>query len=272
MSAGARDPIGLIAGSGLLPLMFAEAASRAGLRVVAAAHEEETDRALESHAEVTWVRLGQLGRILDAFAAAGVKRAVFAGGIRKVRFLGPGAARPDARGVRLLAGLRRFGDDSLLRAIAAAFEQEGVEIVAPTDYLADCLAPRGPLGNRALTSAQRADVEVGVKAARALGDADVGQTVVVRKGVVVAVEAAEGTDACIARGAALAGPGCVVVKRAKPRQDLRFDVPAVGPGTIASLAAARASALAIEAGRTVVIDRAGLSRDADKARIAVVGT
>jgi DUF1009 family protein len=173
-----------------------------------------------------------------------------------------------------LAGLRSFGDDAALRAIAAALDEQGVRIVSPLPLVPELLAPRGPLGRRKLSDEQRADVEVGLQAARALGALDLGQTVVVKRGVVLAVEAVEGTDACIARGGALArgpGHGPVVVKVQKPGQDERFDVPAVGPATVDALAAAGCSALAIEAGRTLVLDRADLVTRADKAGIAVEG-
>ncbi len=264
------EAVGLVAGNGQLPLLFAKAASRAGLRIIAAAHKGETDPAINDCATATWVRIGQLGKIFELFAAASVKRVVFAGGIRKVRFLGPGAVRPDARGVKLLAGLRRLGDDALLRAIADGFVREGFSVEAPTAWLSDHFAKEGAIGARKLSAAQSVDVEVGLRAATQLGAADIGQTVVVRRGVVVAVEAIEGTDACIRRGAALGGAGCVVVKRAKPKQDLRFDVPAVGAETLAVLREVKVAGLAVEAGRTILLDEA-FAKLADRAKIAVVG-
>jgi len=257
-------PIGLIAGSGRLPLLVAEAAERAGRSVVAVAHEGETDPSLRARA---WVRVGQLGRIAEVLREAGATEAVFCGGIRKPRLFD---VRPDWLGLKVLARLRSFGDDAALRAIAAALEEEGVRIVSPLPLVPDLLAPRGPLGKRALTAAQRADAATGLAAARALGEADVGQTVVVKGGVVLAVEAVEGTDACIARGGAL-GAGAVVVKARKPKQDDRFDVPSVGPGTVDACAAAGCAALAVEAGSTLVLDRAELIARADRAGIAVEG-
>jgi DUF1009 family protein len=266
------NPVGLIAGSGRFPLLFAEAAARAGREVVAVAHEGETDPRLESAASsCTWVKLGQLGRTVEALRAGGCAEAVFCGGIRKLRLFD---VRPDWLGLKVLAGMRSFGDDAALRAIAQALEEEGLKVVSPMPLLPDLLAPRGPLGKRALSGEQRADVELGLRAARALGDLDIGQIVVVKRGVVLAVEALEGTDACIARGGQLArggGHGPVVVKVQKPTQDLRFDLPAVGPGTVAALRSAGCSALAVEAGRTVVIDREDLVAAADAAGIAVEG-
>ncbi len=265
-------PIGLIAGSGRFPLLFAQAAARSGRTVVAAAHQGETDPALAEHVEkLSWVKLGQLGRIVEFLREEGCVEAVFCGGIQKIKLF---EVRPDWLALKLLARLRSFGDDAGLRAIADALQDQGVRIVSPLPLMPDLLAPRGPLGKRALSDAQRADAEVGVLAARAIGSLDLGQTVVVKRGVVLAVEAVEGTDACIARGGQLArggGHGPVVVKVRKPQQDERFDLPAVGPQTIATLAEAGCSALALEAGRTLVFDRAELAAAADKAGIAVEG-
>jgi UDP-2,3-diacylglucosamine hydrolase len=257
-------PIGLIAGSGRFPLLFAQAAQRAGRTVVAVAHEGETDPALSAAA---WVKLGQLGKIAEILRSAGVTEAVLCGGIRKPKLFD---VRPDWLGLKALARLRSFGDDAALRAIALALEEEGVRIVSPLPLVPDLLAPRGPLARRSLSDEQRADALVGLAAARALGQADIGQTVVVKRGVVLAVEAVEGTDACIARGGAL-GKGAVVVKARKPQQDERFDVPAIGPRTIETCAAAGCSALAVEAGTTLVLDRAEVGERADRAGIAVEG-
>jgi DUF1009 family protein len=264
-------PIGLIAGSGRFPLLFAEAAGRAGRRVVAVAHEGETDRSLEAVvASTTWVRLGQLGRIVEALRGGGCSEAVLCGGIRKVSLF---QVRPDWLGLRVLAGLRSFGDDAALRAIAEALEGQGIRIVSPLAIAPGLLARRGPLGRHRLTEEQRRDVEVGLAAARALGSLDLGQTVVVHRGVVLAVEAVEGTDACIARGGELVRGGGrpVVVKVPKPGQDTRFDQPAIGAGTIGALAAAGCAALAIQAGETLLLGEAELVEAADRAGIAVEG-
>ena len=257
-------PIGLIAGSGRLPLLFAEAAERAGRSVVAVGHEGETDPGLRATA---WVKVGQLGRIADVLQKAGVSEAVLCGGIRK-----PGLfqVRPDWLAIKVLARLRSFGDDAALRGIAAVLEEEGIRIVSPLPLVSDLLVQPGPIGKRRLSAEQRKDAATGLAAARALGQADIGQTVVVKRGVVLAVEAVEGTDACIARAGAL-GRGAVVVKARKPQQDDRFDVPAVGPATVDACAAAGCSALAIEAGATLVLDRAEVAAKADRAGIAVEG-
>ena len=257
-------PVGLIAGSGRLPVLFAQAAARAGRTVVIVAHESESDPQLPA---LAWVKLGQLGRIVEVLRSAGVTEAVFCGGIRKPRLFD---VRPDWLGLKALSRMRSFGDDAALRAIAAALEAEGVRIVSPMPFVPELVASRGALGKRRLTEEQRADAAFGLAAARALGAADIGQTVVVKRGVVLAVEAVEGTDACIARGGAL-GKGAVVVKARKPQQDDRFDAPAVGPRTVDALVAAGCSALAIEAGAALVLDRDELAAAADRAGLAVEG-
>ncbi len=270
MSAPA--PIGLIAGSGRFPLLFAQAAARAGRTVAAVAHLDETDPSLGEHvSSLAWVKLGQLGHIASSLREAGCTEAVLCGGIRKPRLFD---VRPDWLALKVLARLRSFGDDAGLRAVAAALEEEGVRIVSPLPFIGELLAPRGPLGRRAFSEAQRADAVAGLAVARALGAADVGQTVVMKRGVVLAVEAVEGTDACVLRAGPLArggGHGPVVVKASKPSQDERFDLPAVGPRTLEVLAEAGCSALALEAGRTLVLDRALLAAAADRAGIAVEG-
>lgn len=264
------EPIGLVAGNGRFPLLFAESARRLGLRVIAVAHKGETDPALEQCVDgFTWVKLGQLAKVITAFENAGVRKAVWAGGLDKKKLLS--TARPDLRGLKFLATMKERGDDAVLRALAREFEGEGIEIVSPLEFMPERLARKGPLGRRAPDEEQRADIELGLDAARKLGALDVGQTVVIKSGVIVAVEAIEGTDACIRRGGELAHKGAVIVKVAKPGQDMRFDVPAIGPGTIAVMQEARAAVLAVEAGRTLVLDEAELVAAADKAGIVVWG-
>lgn len=262
--------IGLIAGNGRLPFLFADAARRAGEAVVAIAHHGETDPALAAHVDrVTWVHVGQLERLRRALVAAGVREAVMAGGIGRVRALA--RARPDLGALWVVASVRSFRDDGLLRAIARYLEQRGVAVVSPARYLAEVVAPKGPLCGGPPTAAQARDVELGLEVARALGVADVGQTVVVKAGHVLAVEAIEGTDEAIRRGARLGGAGVVVVKRAKPTQDERFDLPAVGPRTVEVMGEVGAALLAVEAGRTLLIDAAEMFARAESTGVRVVG-
>ncbi len=262
--------IGLIAGGGRFPLLFAESARRAGHRVVATAHVNQTDPALEKLVdEITWIKLGQFGKAYEAMRAGGCTQAVMLGSIAKARFFRD--AWLDGLGVQVLARLATKTDDSVLRAIAGALEERGITVIDPAAFLQDRLAPEGVLGKRQPTEAEWADARYGMELARAIGRLDLGQTVVVKDRMAVAVEALEGTDACILRGGELAKEGAVVAKAVKPGQDRRFDLPAVGPDTIDAMAKAGCRVLAVEAGSTLVMDQAELVRRADKARIAVVG-
>jgi UDP-2,3-diacylglucosamine hydrolase len=262
--------IGLIAGSGRFPLLFAESARKAGHRVVVAAHVNQTDRAIEALADgCTWVKLGEFGKLVDALAGAGADQVVLLGAISKARFFLD--AWPDGLGMKVLATIAVRSDDNVLRAVARTLEERGLPVVDPTPYLLDRLAPEGVLGKREPTAAEWEDARYGLELARGIGRLDLGQTVVVKGGVGVAVEALEGTDACIRRGGELAKEGAVVVKAVKPGQDRRFDLPAVGPDTIAVMREAKARVLAVEAGSTLVMDREEMVRLADKAKIAIVG-
>jgi DUF1009 family protein len=265
-----KGRIGLIAGSGRLPLLFAAAAREQGLSVVAVAHRGETDPSLEAAVDsFTWVRVGQVNRIVAAFTEAGVDRAVMAGAIGKMRALAE--ARPDLGALRIVSHLRSFRDDALLRAVAAHFERAGIAIVAPTDFLARALAPQGALAGPKVSGAQEKDIALGLEVARALGSVDVGQTVVVRGGNVLALEAVEGTDEAIRRGGRLGGAGAVVVKLCKPGQDRRFDLPAVGPATLEVMREVSAKVLAVEAGQTILLDAEALFAAAGRLQISLVG-
>jgi DUF1009 family protein len=266
--AGGRS-VGLIAGNGRFPILFARAARKSGVRVIALAHHGETDPALADEVdELIWVYLGQFGRIADLLLERGVHEAAMVGGIGKLKAFRN--ARPDLRSLMLVARQRTLNDDALLRAIAGFFEEQGIRIVPSTVFLQEIVASVGPISGRKPTAQEERDVALGHEIAEAIGRADVGQTVVVKDGSVIAVEAAEGTDACIRRAGELAGEGFVVVKRCKPGQDQRFDLPAIGPGTIRTIAQAGGKVLAVEAGRTIVLDAAELVRLADEAGIAVI--
>jgi DUF1009 family protein len=262
--------IGLIAGGGRFPLLFAESARRAGHRVVAAAHVNQTDPELEGLVDAcTWVKLGQFGKVLEVLKGAGCTQVVMLGSITKARFFRD--AWLDALGVQLLARLATKTDDSVLRAIAGGLEERGLSVIDPSTFLQDRLAPEGVLGRQQPTEEERADARYGLELARAIGRLDLGQTVVVKDRCGVAVEALEGTDACIRRGGELAKEGAVVVKAVKPQQDRRFDLPAVGPDTLQAMIDARCRVLAVEAGATLVMDLEEMIHRADRARIAVVG-
>jgi hypothetical protein len=266
-------PIGLIAGQGRLPAALAEGARRRGRRVVAAGLRGLADPALEGAVDrYASLAPGQLERLLAFFREAGVEKVVLAGKVPKGLLLdGPARLDPDARALALVAALRDRKDDSILAAVAEALEAEGFELLAQAELAPELLAPEGVLGAVAPTPAQRADVAFAWPIAKGLGALDVGQTVVVRGRAVLALEAIEGTDAAIARGCALGGPGAVALKVAKPGQDPRFDVPAVGPETARALARGGGALLAVEAGRTLLVEREALLQEADAAGIAVLG-
>jgi len=246
------ERIGLIAGSGRFPVLFAETARRRGVEVFAVAHRGETDPELDRVvAGISWLYPGELAAMIDALKRAGVRRAVMVGGIAKPRLFRE--FRPDARAMAVIARVGKLRDDLVLRAVASELESEGIAVVESTLYLQEIVPSAGVLS-----------------AAKVIGQFDIGQSVVVRGGAVIAVEGIEGTDATIRRAGELAGGDIVLVKVCKPTQDTRFDLPAVGPGTVAALAQAKGRVLAIEAGRTVTLDRAEMVTLADRVDIAVV--
>lgn len=264
------ENIGLIAGKGQFPLLVAQAARQQGAAIIAVAHQGETDPALASLvAELHWIHVGQLGQIIRIFKTAGVRQAVMAGGISRGRLFRE--FRPDWRALNVIRRAGAGQDDRLLRAVADELAQAGITIAPSTLFLSDLLATPGQLSRRSPTSAELADINLGIQAAKALGRLDIGQCAVVRRQVVVALETVEGTDTTIRRGGELAGPGVVVVKVSKPRQDLRFDVPAVGLDTIDTMREVKAAVLALEAGKTLIFDRPEMLRAADQANIAVWG-
>ena len=267
---GQASPIGLIAGGGQFPLLFAEAARARGRRVVAVAHVNETLPELEQQADVTcWVKLGQLGRIIKYFRQEGVNETVFAGTITKTRIFHD--VLPDFKGLTLWNKIDIRLDDAILRAVAQTLEEEGIRVIASTCYLDHLFFPQGLLSRKKPSTAQMEDIRFGWSIARAVGRLDIGQCVVVRDRSVLAVEAIEGTDAAIRRGGELAGSGAVVVKLKKPDQDFRFDLPATGEKTIATLAAVKGAVLAVEAGQSLLFDRTAMVRAADRAGIVVIG-
>jgi DUF1009 family protein len=261
--------IGLIAGNGSFPLEFAKAARAKGLTVVAVAHEGETLPELEQWADtVVWIKVGQLGKLIKAFKDRGVRDVLMAGGIKKTRLFS--GALPDLRGAALLARMIAKKDDSILRAVAEELESEGITVRESTLYLDNLLAPAGVLTRRKPSKDEWKDIEFGWQMAKEIGRLDIGQTIVVKDLAVLAVEAIEGTDETIRRGGHLCREGAVVVKICKPQQDLRFDLPATGLQTIITMEEVKAGCLAIEAGKTIMIQKEALIARADQAGIAIV--
>ncbi|MDH3391447.1 MAG: UDP-2,3-diacylglucosamine diphosphatase LpxI [Desulfobulbaceae bacterium] len=264
------DKIGIIAGGGQFPLLFAKAAHSQGQKVYAAAHQGETDEALIDHVErLQWVKLGQLGKIISFFKQEGVKKTVFIGSITKTNIFRD--VRPDLKGLGLWNKINIKQDDAILRAVADRLEKDGIEVVASTGYVPELLFPKGILTKKKPTKDQMVDIIYGWEIARSLGNLDIGQCVVVRNQTVLAVEAIEGTDATILRGGTLGKEKAVVVKLRKPKQDLRFDLPAIGMKTIDSMKEVKASVLAVEAEYALFFDRDAVIQAADNAGIVIVG-
>jgi DUF1009 family protein len=264
------EPLGLIAGNGRFPFLVAAAARKAGRRVVVVAIREEAFPDLEREADAfQWVGLGQLGRCIDVLRGEGVSEAVMAGQVKHRRIFSE--IVPDLKLMALLARLAFKNTDSLIGAVAEALQREGIRLLPSIGLLSDQLATPGSMSRRAPGRDELRDVEYGRSVARALAGMDLGQTVVVKDRAAVALEAMEGTDEVIRRAGRLAGPGTVVVKVAKPKQDLRFDVPVAGPGTLEAMAEAGARALAVDAGRTLLIDKPAFLEAAARADIAVFG-
>jgi hypothetical protein len=261
--------IGLIAGNGNFPLAFARAAKQKGLEVIAVAHEGETLPELAQWVDsISWVKVGQLGKLIKVFKDRDVHDVLMAGGIKKTRLFD--GALPDLRGIAVLARMVHKKDDSLLRAVATELESEGITVRESTLFLDNLLAAPGVLTKRKPSKEEKLDIEFGWQMAKEIGKLDIGQTLVVKDQAVLAVEAIEGTDEAIKRGGLLCGSGAVVIKVCKPHQDLRFDLPAIGLQTIASMTQVKAACLAIEAGKTIILDRETLLQEADRAGISIV--
>lgn len=263
--------IGLIAGMGELPAAIATEAREKGFHVVAVGLEHLADRKLASRVdEIKWINVGKLGSIIDSLKSAGVKKAVMAGKVPK-SLLYKGNVSPDLRAVKLLFTLKDKSDDSILLGITRELEKDGITLLNTTDFCQDMLTPEGNLTEEGATEEEWKDIRFGWKIAREMGRLDIGQTVVVKGLAVMAVEAIEGTDEAIKRGGSYAGEGAVVVKVSKPDQDMRFDVPVVGLDTLKAMVGVGARVLALEAKKTILLNRGHFLKEAEEAGISVVG-
>ena len=266
--------LGLIAGNGRFPFLVLGAARAAGDEVTIIAIKEEAFPALEEmaarppRAALHWVSLGQLGKWLSLMQEAGVTQAVMAGQVKHTKLFD---IRPDWTLGRVLMRLATKNTDSIISGVADVLHDNGIELLHSTAFLQPLMAREGVLTSRAPTDAERADLDFGYRVADTIAGLDIGQTIAVKSAAVVAVEAMEGTDAVIARAGQLAGAGVVVVKVAKPNQDMRFDVPVVGVSTIAAMQAAGARVLSVDAARTLMIDGDAIVAAANEAGIAIVG-
>src|SRR5437660_1053930 len=275
-----QEKLGLIAGNGRFPLLVLDAARTQGFEVVVAAIKEEAFSEIESHGAcaVHWLSLGELSKLIDTFKSEGVRRAIMAGQVKHKQIFS--SIRPDWRLAKLLLSLRTRNTDALLGAVAKVLGDEGITLENSTLLLQPLLAKPGTLTERPPSEEERRNVNYGRAVARHLAQYDIGQTVVVAEGACVTVEAMEGTDATIERAgqlmqslegaASTLSRSLTVVKIAKPNQDMRFDVPVIGIGTIEAMKKARATCLAIDAGKCLLLDGDGVRNAANEANITIV--
>jgi UDP-2,3-diacylglucosamine hydrolase len=266
--------IGLIAGNGRFPFLVLQGARSLGHDVTVVAVKEEAFPELEAAArdagaDLHWVSLGHLGKCIKILKSAGVTRAVMAGQVKHVKIFS--GIVPDLTLLSVLTRLKARNTDALISAVADVMKGEGVELIDSTAFLEPLLAREGVLTNRAPTEEDVHDFVFGYRMADAIAALDIGQTIAVKHKAVVAVEAMEGTDEVIGRAGHLAGPGVRIIKVAKPKQDMRFDVPVIGIATIQAMRVAGAVALSVDAGRTLVLDGHHVFASANEAGIAIVG-
>lgn len=264
-----HSPIGLVAGNGQFPIEFAENARARGLTVVTVAIKGEADKRIEALSQsTTWVTVGQLGKLIRSLKRAGCRQVAFAGGVTRVNFVD--GFRIDWVGLRMLSKLRSFNDDSIMRGIIATVENGGIQVIGASTLLEKSVPKAGTLTKRGLTRDEIENAKIGWEAARTTGTLDIGQSIVMRNKTIIAVEAVEGTDATIKRAAAVRGEGGVLVKLAKPIQDLRIDLPAIGVRTIELMHENRITALVVEAGKAIMLDPQGILYAAHRLDIAIV--
>lgn len=262
---------GLIAGNGQFPFLVLDGARKAGVSLAVIAIREETDPRINDAAErVTWVGIGQLGRMISFFKDNGVTDVIMAGQVKHVQIFS--GAMPDMRMVKMLWNLPRRNTDALIGGVADELAREGIKLIDSTYFIKDLLASGGVLTKRKPTDNERENIEYGLSIADEITRLDLGQTIVVRAKACVAIEAMEGTDATIRRAGDLANGKLTVVKVAKPHQDMRFDVPVVGLPTIQAMIDAGATCLSVTAGKTLIFDRDEMLKLADKNKICVVGS
>ena len=262
--------LGIIAGNGVYPRLLADAARKAGVKEIsAAAFTGETDPVLQQHVDVLeWMRVGQLNRLLTFFRAHDIHHAIMAGQIAPKNLFD---LRPDWKALMLLGTLKERNAESIFVAIADELAKIDVELLPATTFLEDSLAASGLIAGPKLSRNEEDDVDLGWRIAKEIARLDIGQTVLVRNGTVVAVEALEGTNDAIRRGGELASSGAVMVKVAKPSQDMRFDVPVIGLETIRVAAEAKLRVIAVEAGKTLLLERDAIVDLANHSKISIVG-
>lgn len=267
MTTSVPETLAIIAGKGAYPLVLAESARAQGVKnLFALAFKGETDRSLARLVDRTeWIYVGQLGALLDQLRGSGAKVAVMAGQITPTNLF---RVRMDRPMMELLGRLRQRNADTIFGAVGEELQKIGIELKPASLFMESAMPAAGPISRRAPTPEEQADIELGLRVAKATSGLDIGQTVVIKRGTVLAVEAFEGTDAAIRRAGELGGEGSVVVKVAKRGHDMRFDIPVVGQHTLKTLRKAGVSALAVEAGRTILLEREKLADEADRQGLA----
>lgn len=263
------ETLGIIAGNGVYPRELAQAARKAGVKqIVAAAFVDETDRSIEQNADIVeWLRVGQLGKLLKFFRENNVRQAIMAGQIAPKNLFD---LRPDVKALVVLAKLKQRNAESIFTAIADELKKADVDLLPATTFLDNQLATAGLIAGAKLSRVEEEDVELAWSVAKEIARLDIGQTIIVKNGTVLAVEAFEGTNDAIRRGGALAREGAVMIKVAKPNQDLRFDVPVVGVETIKVAAEAKLRVIAVEAGKTLLLERDKVVEHASRAKISLI--
>ena len=263
------NALGIVAGNGVYPQLIADAARKAGVeKIVAAAFTDETDPTLQQHVElVEWVRVGQLGRLLKFFRAQDIHHAIMAGQIAPKNLF---ELRPDLKALMLLGKLKQRNAESIFAAIADELAKIDIDLLPATTFLEDSLAQPGLIAGPKLSTRQEHDVKLGWNVAKQIARLDIGQTIVIKNGTIIAVEALEGTNETIKRGGTLAPEGAVIVKVSKPNQDMRFDVPVIGIETVRVAAESGVRVIAVEAGKTLLLERDAIIALANGLKTSVV--
>jgi UDP-2,3-diacylglucosamine hydrolase len=264
------DHLGIIAGNGIYPQVLAKAARSAGVRKISAvAFTNETDpKLVELVDQIDWLRVGELNRLLSVFRESGVRQAIMAGQIAPRNLFD---LHPDWRALLLLAKLKRRNAESIFSAIALELEKIGVTLLPAATFLEQFLASNGVIAGPKLSRREKSEIDFGWDIAKQIATVDIGQTIVVKNGTVLAVEGFDGTNETIRRGGLLGGGKAVVIKVSKPNQDMRFDIPVIGIETVSVAAEAKVRVIAVEAGRTLLLERDRVRETASKASISIVG-
>jgi UDP-2,3-diacylglucosamine hydrolase len=261
--------LAIIAGNGVYPRLIGDAARKAGVKkIVAVAFTDETDPILEQHVDVLeWMRVGQLGRLLKFFRGQNIHHAIMAGQIAPKNLFD---LRPDLKALMLLGKLKERNAESIFAAIADELAKINIDLLPATTFLEDSLAQPGLIAGPKLSSRQKHDVEFGWSVAKEIARLDIGQTIIIKNGTVVAVEALEGTNEAIKRGGTLAREGAVMIKVSKPNQDMRFDVPVIGIETVRTAAESGVRVIAVESGKTLLLERDAVAEFAERSNVSLV--